>query len=201
MECGACSRNCPAEAISVKAGVGCAAAVIGAMLGRTDQPCCGSADCGCSSPVREEEGRVLRVAPRLALVEFLPYRLADRFHEVGFPNVRPDAKRLRLGDPLRFREAAYDDSLLARVDFKDRPIGIETVHRLTHDHVENDEVGLMCLEEGNGLFAAGDGRNPIAEPFEHLRRKLSLFLHIVHHEKKFSPAHGRRPEIAVAGGS
>ena len=46
MECGACSRNCPFSAISVKTGVGCAAAVIGAMLGRTDQPCCGPSDCG-----------------------------------------------------------------------------------------------------------------------------------------------------------
>lgn len=50
MECGACSRNCPFEAISVEAGVGCAAAVINAMLGRTDQPCCGPAGCGCSAP-------------------------------------------------------------------------------------------------------------------------------------------------------
>jgi len=48
MECGACSRNCPFEAISVKTGVGCASAVIGAMLGRTDQPCCGPSDNDCS---------------------------------------------------------------------------------------------------------------------------------------------------------
>lgn len=50
MECGACSRNCPFAAISVEAGVGCAAAVINAMLGRTDQPCCGPGGCGCTSP-------------------------------------------------------------------------------------------------------------------------------------------------------
>ncbi len=50
MECGACSRNCPFDAISVKAGVGCAAAVIGAMLGRSDQPSCGPGDCGCAAP-------------------------------------------------------------------------------------------------------------------------------------------------------
>ena len=36
MECGACSRNCPFGAISVEAGVGCAAAVINSLLGR----CC-----------------------------------------------------------------------------------------------------------------------------------------------------------------
>ena len=49
MECGACSRNCPFGAIFVQAGVGCAAAVINAMLGRTDQPCCGPPDSGSSS--------------------------------------------------------------------------------------------------------------------------------------------------------
>ena len=39
MECGACARNCPAGAISVQAGVGCAAAVIiGALRGT--EPCC-----------------------------------------------------------------------------------------------------------------------------------------------------------------
>jgi ferredoxin len=54
MECGACSRNCPSEAVSVQAGVGCAAAVIGAMLGRTDQSCCGSSDCGCSTPAAKK---------------------------------------------------------------------------------------------------------------------------------------------------
>jgi ferredoxin len=41
MECGACSRNCPTGAFSVEAGVGCAAAVINSMLGRSDAPCCG----------------------------------------------------------------------------------------------------------------------------------------------------------------
>ncbi len=54
MECGACSRNCPSEAVSVKAGVGCAAAVINVILGRTDQPCCGPSDCGCSSPAAKK---------------------------------------------------------------------------------------------------------------------------------------------------
>jgi NAD-dependent dihydropyrimidine dehydrogenase PreA subunit len=48
MECGACSRNCPFDAIAVQAGVGCAAAVINSMLGRTDQPCCGPTESGCS---------------------------------------------------------------------------------------------------------------------------------------------------------
>jgi len=42
MECGACAKNCPAEAIQVRAGVGCAyAIVIGALRGT--EP-----DCGCS---------------------------------------------------------------------------------------------------------------------------------------------------------
>jgi NAD-dependent dihydropyrimidine dehydrogenase PreA subunit len=45
MECGACSRNCPFDAIDVQTGVGCAAAVINTLLGRTDQPCCGETGC------------------------------------------------------------------------------------------------------------------------------------------------------------
>jgi ferredoxin len=56
MECGACSRNCPFGAISVRTGVGCAAAVIGALLGRTDQPCCGPSDCGSPSSAAKGKG-------------------------------------------------------------------------------------------------------------------------------------------------
>jgi len=40
MECGACARNCASGALQVKAGVGCAAAVIGGML-RGTEPTCG----------------------------------------------------------------------------------------------------------------------------------------------------------------
>lgn len=40
MECGACARNCPTEAITVQAGVGCAAAVINSALGRDPSSCC-----------------------------------------------------------------------------------------------------------------------------------------------------------------
>lgn len=40
MECGACAVNCPVEAVSVQTGVGCAAAVINAALGRKDSSCC-----------------------------------------------------------------------------------------------------------------------------------------------------------------
>ena len=44
MECGACARNCASGAIAVKAGVGCAAAIIGGMLRGTDPACgCGNA--------------------------------------------------------------------------------------------------------------------------------------------------------------
>jgi len=57
MECGACSRNCPFEAVTVKAGVGCAAAVIGSLLGRTDQPCCGPVDCGGQAPRKDSACR------------------------------------------------------------------------------------------------------------------------------------------------
>jgi ferredoxin len=42
MECGACSLNCPADAIAVQSGVGCAAAVINSLLGRNGGECsCG----------------------------------------------------------------------------------------------------------------------------------------------------------------
>ena len=40
MECGACAQNCPVNAIAVKAGVGCAAAVINSALGRKNPACC-----------------------------------------------------------------------------------------------------------------------------------------------------------------
>lgn len=40
MECGACARNCPTEALTVQAGVGCAAAVINSALGRDGASCC-----------------------------------------------------------------------------------------------------------------------------------------------------------------
>ena len=54
MECGACSRNCPVGAVSVKAGVGCATAVIGSMLDQSGQPSCGPANCGCSAPASKK---------------------------------------------------------------------------------------------------------------------------------------------------
>jgi len=57
MECGACARNCPAQAFSVRAGVGCAAAVLSSMLKRkSSSACCtvnseergGTTACSCS---------------------------------------------------------------------------------------------------------------------------------------------------------
>jgi ferredoxin len=42
MECGACAGNCPVEAISLKKGVGCAAAVITGFIRGTEPTC----DCG-----------------------------------------------------------------------------------------------------------------------------------------------------------
>ncbi len=50
MECGACARNCPAQAISVRSGVGCATAVINSMLGRKSSSCC------CSISPEDEGG-------------------------------------------------------------------------------------------------------------------------------------------------
>jgi ferredoxin len=44
IECGACSRNCPVDALYVKAGVGCAAAVINSLLGRAASECSCSTD-------------------------------------------------------------------------------------------------------------------------------------------------------------
>lgn len=48
MECGACQMNCPVEAISVNAGVGCATAVITGIFKGT-KPVCGCSDGGESS--------------------------------------------------------------------------------------------------------------------------------------------------------
>lgn len=42
MECGACAKNCEYDAIYVKAGVGCAAAVINGLIKGTEP------DCDCS---------------------------------------------------------------------------------------------------------------------------------------------------------
>ena len=49
IECGACAVNCEFDAIQVRSGVGCAAAVLNVMLGRTSTPCCGSSDESCTS--------------------------------------------------------------------------------------------------------------------------------------------------------
>ncbi|MDR2865805.1 MAG: 4Fe-4S binding protein [Methanomassiliicoccaceae archaeon] len=46
MECGACALNCPTRAISVKPGVGCAAAIIKGML-TGKEPSCDCSDDGC----------------------------------------------------------------------------------------------------------------------------------------------------------
>ena len=46
MECGACALNCPAHAIAVNAGVGCAAAIIFGWL-TGSEPSCDCADGGC----------------------------------------------------------------------------------------------------------------------------------------------------------
>lgn len=48
MECGACARNCPVGALVVKAGVGCAGAIIIGKL-RETAPDCGGGSCGGST--------------------------------------------------------------------------------------------------------------------------------------------------------
>jgi len=45
IECGACERNCAFGAVSVKAGVGCAAAIISGWINGTE-PSCGPDCCG-----------------------------------------------------------------------------------------------------------------------------------------------------------
>jgi MinD superfamily P-loop ATPase len=45
MECGACARNCPVDAIAVDAGVGCAGAIILGKLRGTAPTCGGEAGC------------------------------------------------------------------------------------------------------------------------------------------------------------
>ncbi len=47
MECGACARNCEAQAIQVRAGVGCAAAIITGALTGTEPSCGCSSEGGC----------------------------------------------------------------------------------------------------------------------------------------------------------
>ncbi len=44
MECGACEKNCPENAISVRSGVGCAAGIISGILNGTEP------NCDCSGP-------------------------------------------------------------------------------------------------------------------------------------------------------
>jgi NAD-dependent dihydropyrimidine dehydrogenase PreA subunit len=48
IECGACRRNCPSGALTVRAGVGCASGMINKMLGRK-KACCVVGDDGCPS--------------------------------------------------------------------------------------------------------------------------------------------------------
>ena len=46
MECGACAKNCASNALTVRAGVGCAAAVIHGKLTGTEPSCgCSQAEC------------------------------------------------------------------------------------------------------------------------------------------------------------
>jgi ferredoxin len=50
IECGACERNCAFDAIHVRAGVGCAAAIISSWFGRRSEPSCGADTAGPTSP-------------------------------------------------------------------------------------------------------------------------------------------------------
>ena len=48
MECGACQLNCAFDAIAVRAGVGCAQAVLNANAGQ-GSACCGDSECSCDA--------------------------------------------------------------------------------------------------------------------------------------------------------
>jgi NAD-dependent dihydropyrimidine dehydrogenase PreA subunit len=50
MECGACEQNCPTDAITVRAGVGCAAAIITGSIRGTEPVC------GCSEDSEDSKG-------------------------------------------------------------------------------------------------------------------------------------------------
>jgi NAD-dependent dihydropyrimidine dehydrogenase PreA subunit len=63
MECGACQLNCPAGAITVKSGVGCAVAMIIQTLTGRKEATCGSTEekergvtCGCGEKTKEKKG-------------------------------------------------------------------------------------------------------------------------------------------------
>ena len=45
MECGACSGNCPVNALSVNSGVGCASGIINGMLNGSGECCCDKGEC------------------------------------------------------------------------------------------------------------------------------------------------------------
>ena len=48
MECGACEKNCPEQAITVRSGVGCAAGIINGLLRGTEPTCdCSNNHGGC----------------------------------------------------------------------------------------------------------------------------------------------------------
>lgn len=47
MECGACEKNCPANALTVKSGVGCAAGIINGILRGSEPTCDCSSGSGC----------------------------------------------------------------------------------------------------------------------------------------------------------
>lgn len=50
MECGACQRNCPSDAIRVESGVGCAIAMISAALRGRQEATCGEDCCSARLP-------------------------------------------------------------------------------------------------------------------------------------------------------
>jgi len=45
MECGACAKNCPVDALSVKTGTGCASGILSGLLNGSGECCCDKGGC------------------------------------------------------------------------------------------------------------------------------------------------------------
>ena len=66
--------------------------------------------------------------------------------------------------------------------FENSSIRFESVDPGVHNHIQDDEIRLVLFEVFHGFFTAGNRCNPVAEPAEHLKGKLSLFRHIINHQ-------------------
>jgi NAD-dependent dihydropyrimidine dehydrogenase PreA subunit len=96
MECGACQLNCPVGAVSVKSGVGCAAAMISAALHGRAEVTCGPDCCGSSAP-KIDSSRFRSLAP-LALASSPTRRDASQIGACGCGESESDSREPSAGD-------------------------------------------------------------------------------------------------------